>query len=166
MASDTAAKLPVIKDAFFRSEQHFQTTFDIHVDLDATSPLRLSEDIVGAINTLINNQFSNIITGMPSRRSPYFNLVEAVGDSNQVAISKKPPRPIIRRQDAPRCYDMNASIYVWWRDSIINCNEVLNDNTGIFVMPEQRSIDIDSEIDFEFVQFIMKKNEESYALIL
>ena len=157
MASDSAAKLPVIRDAFIRSENHFGERYDILVDLDATSPLRLSQDILGSIDTLLDNDFDNVITGMPARRSPYFNLVEEVDNSGKVVISKKPPCPIIRRQDAPRCFDMNASIYVWSQESILKSEEVLGPNTGIFIMPEERSIDVDSELDFQFVEFILSK---------
>ena len=160
MASDSAAKLPVIRDAFIRSENHYGENYDILVDLDATSPLRLPQDILGAIDTLLDNHFDNVITGMPARRSPYFNLVEEVDNTGRVVISKKLDHPIVRRQDAPHCFDMNASVYVWKHDSILNSEEVLGPNTGIFIMPEERSIDVDSELDFQFVEFILLKRLE------
>ena len=95
---------------------------------------------------------------MPSRRSPYFNLIErnAVG---QWDVSKKLENSIIRRQDAPPCYDMNASIYVWTRDSILKNNEVFNTTTELYVMPDERSIDIDSELDFQFVEFLLNQKK-------
>lgn len=40
MASDTAGKLDVIRDAFVRSEEYYKTKFDFQIDLDATAPLR------------------------------------------------------------------------------------------------------------------------------
>lgn len=48
---------------------------------------------------------------MPSRRNPYFNLIE-VDNSGRVVLSKTLNKAIARRQDAPKCYDMNASIYI------------------------------------------------------
>ena len=93
---------------------------------------------------------------MPSRKSPYFNLVE-VSDEGKVFLSKRLEKPVVRRQDAPKCYDMNASIYLWTRDALLNNDTVISGNTGLFVMPEERSIDIDTELDFEFVEFLMKK---------
>jgi len=53
---------------------------------------------------------------------------------------------------------MNASIYIWKRDIILNEKSLFLENTGLYIMPEERSIDIDSEIDFEFVEFLMEKN--------
>lgn len=158
MASDTAGKLEVIKDAFVRSEEYYQTSFDYLVDLDATAPLRSVQDIIGAYQQFLKDDNDNLITAMPSRRSPYFNLVEVDG-SGKVALSKKLSSSIVRRQDAPKSYDMNASIYIWKRDIILNENSIFLEKTGLYVMPEERSIDIDSELDFEFVEFLMRKQD-------
>lgn len=156
MASDTAGKLDVIRDAFVRSEVHYQDTFDYLIDLDATAPLRSVEDIINSFNQLLKNSNDNLITAMPSRRSPYFNLVE-VDLNGKVSLSKQLESTVLRRQDAPKSYDMNASIYIWKRDAILNESSLFLDSTGLYVMPEERSIDIDNELDFEFVEFLMRK---------
>ncbi|HLD22769.1 MAG TPA: acylneuraminate cytidylyltransferase family protein [Sulfuricurvum sp.] len=157
MASDTAGKLDVIRDAFIRSEAHYQSRFDYLIDLDATAPLRSVQDITDAYAQFLRDDNDNLITAMPSRRSPYFNLVE-MDETGKVALSKKLSGGIVRRQDAPKSYDMNASIYIWKRDIILNENSLFLGKTGLYVMPEERSIDIDTELDFEFVEFLMRKN--------
>lgn len=156
MASDTSGKLDVIKDAFVRSEEYYGKKFDYLVDLDATAPLRHIDDIVISFNQFLENNNDNLITAMPSRRSPYFNLVEQ-NKEGKVYLSKKLDSAIVRRQDAPKSYDMNASIYIWKRDVLLNEKSLFIENTGLYVMPEERSIDIDSELDFEFVEFLMRK---------
>ncbi|WP_419767370.1 cytidylyltransferase domain-containing protein [Arcobacter sp.] len=156
MASDTAGKLDVIKDAFKRSEEYYNTEFDYLIDLDATAPLRSIDDITDSFNQFKENDNDNLITAMPSRRSPYFNLVEQ--DKNgKVYLSKKLDNAVVRRQDAPKSYDMNASIYIWKREVILNESSLFLDNTGLYVMPEIRSIDIDTELDYKFVEFLMKE---------
>jgi CMP-N,N'-diacetyllegionaminic acid synthase len=160
MASDTAGKLDVIKDAFKRSEEYYNKKFDYLIDLDATAPLREVEDIVNSFKQFIENNNDNLITAMPSRRSPYFNLAEQ--DKNgKVYLSKKLDSSIVRRQDAPKSYDMNASIYIWKRKTILNENSLFLDNTGLYIMPEERSIDIDTELDSKFVEFLMKENKNA-----
>jgi CMP-N,N'-diacetyllegionaminic acid synthase len=159
LASDEAAKLPAIQHCVEEVECLSQKTFNVIVDLDATAPLRDSEDIIEAVNLLDKNNVSNVITGAPARRSPYFNLVE-LNDRGQVRLSKILEAPIVRRQDSPKCYDMNASIYVWQRNALIT-GTVLNEDTLLYVMPEIRSIDIDSELDFELVTFLMQRHEEN-----
>lgn len=158
LATDTAAKLPVIRHCFQEVEKITNERYDVLVDLDATSPLRNVEDIRGAVDLLETRQVSNVITGAPARRSPYFNLVEE-DPSGIVRLSKTLEKPIIRRQDAPKCYDMNASIYVWNRDTILTSNAIFNEDTLLYMMPEERSHDIDTELDFELVQFLLRRGE-------
>lgn len=160
LATDKAAKIPVIRHCVESVEALSGVKFDTCVDLDCTSPLRLIEDIVETVKILENEKRENMITGMPSRRSPYFNLVEENQDG-RITLSKKLGENIVRRQDAPKTYDMNASIYAWKRDVLQNNDILFLDTTGIYVMPEERSIDIDSDLDFEFVSFMMRKKNES-----
>lgn len=154
LATDQAAKLPVIKHCVAEVERQQSRSFDTIVDMDATSPLRSVADIVGAVALLEETGVSNVITGAPARRSPYFNLVE-VDERGVAGLSKRLNKEIVRRQDAPKCYDMNASIYVWTHDGLFGSDTVFNGDTRLYVMPEERSIDIDSELDFKFVEFIM-----------
>jgi len=157
MASDTAGKLGVIKDAFIRSEKHYGQQFDYLIDLDATAPLRNVDDILNSFEQFLKDNNDNLITAMPSRRNPYFNLVE-VDNNGKVRLSKKLANTIVRRQDAPKCYDMNASIYIWKRETILDEKKMFLDNTGLYIMPEERSIDIDTELDYQIVEFLMGKD--------
>jgi CMP-N,N'-diacetyllegionaminic acid synthase len=159
LATDSAAKLPVIKHCAMEVEKLTNLKFDTFVDLDCTSPLRDQEDIRNVIAMTENEDCSNVITGMNARRSPYFNLVEMNTDGF-VGLAKKLDKPIVRRQDAPQCFDMNASIYAWKREEFFLLESVLNSRTKIFVMPEERSIDIDSDLDFEIVKLLMEKKNE------
>jgi len=156
LATDQAAKLPAIKHCLLETEKITSEIFDIIVDLDATSPLRDVADIKEAVQLLEDSMVSNVITGMPARRSPYFNMVE-INDEGFAELSKKTTQVIVRRQDAPKVYDLNASIYVWKRHALIENNTLFNADTLLYVMPEERSIDIDSEIDFNFVELLMEK---------
>ena len=159
MASDQAAKLPAIQHCVRTIEETTHCEYDTIVDLDATSPLRIIDDIHKSIEMLENNlDTNNLITGTPSRRSPYFNLVE-LNEKGFVRRSKNLDNPIIRRQDSPKCFDMNASIYLWKRKAFYQAKTVITDETRLFVMPEERSIDIDSELDFEIVKLLMKNKE-------
>lgn len=155
LATDQAAKLPVIRHAVAAVEEVVGGRFDTCVDLDATSPLRSVDDIAAAVNLLEGSGCGNVITAMPSRRSPYFNMVET--DAHGVPhLSKPVSPPFVRRQDAPACFDMNASIYVWTRARLMSDLPLLATDTRLHVMPEERSIDIDSELDFEFVDYLMR----------
>ena len=162
LASNTCSKIPAIKHALKEAEKFYNKKFKFIVDLDVTSPLRRVEDIVGAYKTFIKIKGDILITGAKSKKNPYFNIVEIV--NKKVKRVKNSKKKIFRRQDAPKTFDMNASIYIWNRKTLINSksvNEVLErgvkSKTVLYEMPESRSIDIDSELDFKLVEFLLKK---------
>lgn len=162
LATDTAPKIPVIKHCLMELEKITGKKYQTMIDLDATSPLRTVQDIKEAIKLLRDNpDCSNVITGMNARRSPYFNLVEESGEKF-VKLCREISPPVTRRQDAPRCYDMNASIYAWERDQFFLLDKVLNSKTMIYVMPEERSIDIDSELDFKIVETLLRERMSEF----
>ena len=156
LASDGAPKLPAVQHCVNEVERISGENFDVIVDLGITSPLRLTKDIEGAVRLLEEKNVSNVITGCPARRSPYFNLVERDED-DYVRLSKPPEQIITRRQDAPECFDVNASVFVWNRSGLIGSKSVINADTLLFVMPEERSIDVDHEWEFEYVEFLFNK---------
>jgi CMP-N,N'-diacetyllegionaminic acid synthase len=50
---------------------------------------------------------------------------------------------------------MNASFDIWKRDTLLRSDTLFTGNTGIYVMPEERSIDIDSALDWRIVEMLM-----------
>jgi N-acylneuraminate cytidylyltransferase/CMP-N,N'-diacetyllegionaminic acid synthase len=160
MATDAAPKLPAIRHCLEQAIARSGNSPDIFVDLDVTSPLRIPSDISGTVDLLRKSGVRNVITGAPAHRSPYFNLVEARPDGS-VGLSKVVNPPIVRRQDAPRCFDMNASIYTWRVAAFLENPAVFYPDTRLFEMPEERSVDIDSELDFTLVELLLRKRLES-----
>ena len=154
LASDRAPKLPAIRHAVLAVEQRRGVRYDTIVDLDVTSPLRLTSDIQHAVQQLESSEAGNLITGTPSRRSPYFNMVERTPEGG-LSVVKMPPLAVHRRQDAPLTYDMNASIYGWRRETLLAEGSLFRDDTQLYVMPPERSWDIDSEEDWEYVAYLM-----------
>ncbi len=160
MAGDAASKLPPIAHAVRTVEDKRTGTFDVIVDLDVTSPLRTVDDIRGSVELYETRGVTNVITGAPARKVPYFNLVELTPDG-YVALSKKTEPRIERRQDCPPCFDMNAAVYVWNRDVFMTNPDVFYPDTLLYEMPESRSHDIDTPLDFDFVELIMTKYADS-----
>ena len=156
MATDTASKLPPIAHSVVTAETEYKITFDTVVDLDVTSPLRSVEDVAGAVHLMEERGVSNVLTGSLARKNPFFNLIELTPEG-YVTLSKPTEPRIERRQDCPPCFDMNAAVYVWQRFAIIERPHIFFDDTLLYEMPVERSFDIDSETDFEFVAFLMEK---------
>jgi len=155
LASDTAPKLPVIQHAVKYLEDKENEKFDLIVDLDPTSPLRTVEDLENAYNIMIQKDSINLFSVCLARKNPYFNMVE-LDDKGYAHLSKKLENPVFRMQDTPKVYELNASIYMYWRKHLFDMDSVINDGSIIYEMPDERSIDIDSEVDFKMVEFFIK----------
>jgi CMP-N-acetylneuraminic acid synthetase len=80
-------------------------------------------------------------------------MVEERADGT-VGLVKPPPKEVAGRQSAPKVYAMNASIYVWRRKSLHK--GLWGGRTVLHLMPRDRSIDIDSELDFKLVEILMQ----------
>ena len=150
LATATAAKLPVIRHLVAGVEAQGVAVERI-VDLDPTSPLRSAQDILDCI-ALLDAATDVVITGYPAEKNPYFNMVE-LDAAGRAALSKTLPGGVTSRQQAPAVYAMNASVYVWWRRTL---ERGLWDGVArLHPMPRERSIDIDSLIDFRLVEMLM-----------
>jgi len=157
LATDKSGKLDVLKHALSEIEKIYSEKFDIIFDLDVTSPLRSINDIKEAYKLFHKKKASKLITVTPARKNPYFNQVAI--KNNKVELVKKSKNIIVRRQSAPKIYDMNASIYIFKRLTLKKSKEIFPKNTIIYLMPEERSVDIDNTLDFKIVEMLLKKNK-------
>ena len=156
LSNDYSSKILAIRDVFSKSEIHFNKKFDICVDLDITSPLRNINDIKKSLKLFISKKkMQNLFSVCEARRNPYFNMVEIV--NKKLKRVKPLKKNIFRRQDAPKTYDCNASIYIWKKKSLLNFKTFYKSKTVLYVMPEERSWDIDNNFDFKIVKFLLKK---------
>ena len=164
LAGDFVSKIEVIKDTLSEMEEqnkHNIDRYDLIIDLDLTSPLRRDNDIEGVLNKLLENEtFDVTFSVAESRRSPYFNIVSQKDDGScKLAIESE----YISRQQAPKCYDMNASIYVYRREFLIEKDpqKVLDGKAACFEMIDTAVLDIDSEHDLELILMLSKFFYES-----
>ena len=155
LAGDRVSKVDVIQDLVARVVAS-GVEVDTVVDLDATSPLREIADIESAI-ALLDEDCDVVITGCPADKNPYFNMVEERPDGT-VGLVKPPARGVTSRQSAPPVYAMNASIYVWRLASL--ALGLWEGRPRLYVMPPERSVDVDTPLDWELVQILMRRRLE------
>ena len=153
LASDDAGKIDAIIDCLNHAESNLSKHFDYVIDLDVTSPLRNLIDIENCLEFTKDQGFKNLITVTNSKKNPYFNQIEITNEGPQLV---KSGHNIKGRQSAPKVYDMNASIYVWSRDFLINEKTLFSRDTIVYDMPEERSLDIDNELDFKIVKHLIE----------
>ena len=156
LSNDKVEKLKAIKHCLINAEKFFNLKFDYIVDLDVTAPLRSNNDINKIINLISKNKKAyNVLSLTPSRKNPYFNMVE-IKNNNKLEIVKKISKKIHSRQKAPKVYEINAGMYAWKRNSLIKNFELINKNTHYFIVPNARSVDIDTPEDFKIVKSLLK----------
>jgi CMP-N,N'-diacetyllegionaminic acid synthase len=156
LSNDKVEKLKAIKHCLINAEKFFNLKFDYIVDLDVTAPLRSNNDINKIISLISKNKKAyNVLSLTPSRKNPYFNMVE-IKNNNKLEIVKKISKKIHSRQKAPKVYEINAGMYAWKRNSLIKNFELINKNTHYFIVPNARSLDIDTPEDFKIVKSLLK----------
>lgn len=155
LATDKAGKVAVIRHTLVYCEEIFEEVYDAVMDLDVTSPVRKVHDLENAFNLFLETKPKTLFSVTPARRNPYFNMVEEMGDG-RVSLCKK--GDFVRRQDAPKVFDLNASIYIYDRNYLLEGNEnVISDNSIAYVMDDISRTDIDTELDFKFIEFLIKE---------
>lgn len=151
-------KFQVWKDALIKIEKFLKKKIDIFVDLDCTNPLRSSQDIKKSIQKLLKNYSAcdGVVSVSLSRKNPYFNMMEK-DKKGFFMLSKKLKKWPAARQLAPQVYDQVASIYCFKREFIINKKSIYDGKILGHEMTGLKSFDIDSQLDFEIIEFLFKK---------
>jgi len=157
LATDTAGAAPAIEHALVQAEEKFNIIYDTLVVLQATSPLREVQDIVSAVDQFEREpQGTNLLSVTEASASPYYTLIENSGQG--FALCK--PSDAVRRQDLPEVYEINGAIYVWSRDYFLTHKKAINEKTTVYVMPKERSVDIDTATDFAVAEFLMSRRAD------
>ena len=158
ISSDNASKLLAISHAFKEAEQYFKKKFDICFDLDLTSPLRNIDDIKKALKKFKKGNFNNLFSVTEAKKKPYFNMVEK--NKNTYSLSKKSKKNIFSRQKTPKVFELNASLYIFSRRFLLKKNKLFNKYSSVYVMPRERSIDIDDYLDLKLARYLFKNDKK------
>ncbi|MHB9011506.1 MAG: acylneuraminate cytidylyltransferase family protein [Ignavibacteriaceae bacterium] len=128
--------------------------YDILILLQPTSPLRISTDIDKSIEMLFEKKADSIISVCKTEHNPLWsNTLPSDGRMNEFL---KKELININRQRLPEFYRLNGAVYSAWIDYVVKNLSFFGENTFAYVMPIERSIDVDSSFDFEFCEFFMK----------
>ena len=155
LSGNRVAKWDVWKDSVAKIEKLYGpiTTF---VDLDCTAPLRLEEDIISALQLFKTQKPDMVMSCCEAKKNPYFNLLEPEKNGT-LRLSKRTAGILTARQNVPLVYEHAASTYVIDPDYIKSSQSLYEGRVIPYVMPAERCIDIDSELDFKIVEFLLKE---------
>jgi CMP-N,N'-diacetyllegionaminic acid synthase len=126
--------------------------YGLVVLLQPTSPLRSADDIDRAIELCVERRAPACVSVMAASESPYwmFTLEEA----KMRPLLGKAALPE-RRQDLPQAYSLNGAVYVARPPWLLETRSFLAEGTVAYVMPDERSVDIDEELDLKLAEILL-----------
>lgn len=135
-------------------------SFGRFVSLPATAPLRNSEDVLAAVRRHEEGGWDTVLAVTPSQRSPSFNMV-SLDEHGSARILLPPSSGVARRQDAPAVYDISTVVYVTTPSFIREANGLFDGRVGTVVIPRERAVDIDDEMDFLVAEALSQRGLHS-----
>jgi CMP-N,N'-diacetyllegionaminic acid synthase len=129
--------------------------FDQIVLLQPTSPLRTNLDIDSALEYCANHSASSCVSVCESKYSPS-NMFEILENSGLRRFFKG--ESLSRHQLNPRYYIINGAIYISCTNILIETKKFINNDTIGYLMDQENSLDIDSELELEWFAFKLQCN--------
>jgi CMP-N,N'-diacetyllegionaminic acid synthase len=155
LATDTAGKFHVWQHALDVTEA-ITGPATAFLDLDCTSPLRLAEDITGALDLFADQSPDMVMSCCEARKNPYFNLVEPDA-SGALQVSKPLPGRVLARQQAPMVYEHVGVVYVVAPGYLRRATGLYDGRVIPYVLPAERCHDIDTAFDWTIVEFLLQR---------
>lgn len=141
-------------DAVFHALEQVPS-YDKLVLLQATSPLRSVEDIDLSLEKSLQSPFC--VSVVENSESPFWSYFTDENMRMKPVISSS---TFTRRQDIPKTYIANGAIYIADIEALKREKTFFTKETLAYIMPSERSVDIDTLDDFEFLEFKLRKNSE------
>lgn len=152
LSSDTSGSREVINHAlaFF---EHQGRHYEKITLLQPTSPFRIASDIQNMLN-LLTNRLDMVVSVREAHDNPYYNLFE----ENSYGFLEATNRTnLTRRQDMPKVYAYNGSVYVIRSSSIKEKTFSNFEKVVKYEMDAIHSIDIDTQLDWMIAEMIAEK---------
>lgn len=155
---DSSSPWDAVKEALDKYENSGKI-FDSITLLQPTSPLRTPDDIIEAHKIFNNNNANAVVSVCEAEHSPLWCNTLPSNDSLSNFIGEellgKP------RQTLPTYYRINGAIYIVQSEYLKNDGNLYKDNCFAYIMPRERSIDIDQELDFNIAEMIYCKTRNN-----
>lgn len=158
LSNDEAKSIDVLQHAVDFYESHLKQHYAYIMLLQPTSPLRQVQDIEQAFATLLQYEADSLQSVTLSHNHPY--LLRELEEEQLVPYLKHEDSHL-RRQDLKDVYALNGAIYIMKRDVLMIDHSLVGHRNCGYIMPEERSIDIDTAFDLRLAQFMLTESRQS-----
>lgn len=161
LAQDTSTTADVIAYVLntLKKEENYEP--DIIVILQPTSPLRTWEDIQLALELLIDNSDADSVVSV--QEAPHNYIPEKIMylENGRLVSYAEDSQNYTTRQALPKYYGRNgAAIYAFRTAVFLKTNSYYGDKCLPYIMPPEKSIDVDTLFDLKIIRFLLgEKNE-------
>jgi N-acylneuraminate cytidylyltransferase/CMP-N,N'-diacetyllegionaminic acid synthase len=135
--------------------EYYNYEYENFVVLQPTSPLRTAEDIDKAISLFNSKKADSVISFSEMTHPP--SWAKTIDENLHVKDYFTNPYHGRNRQEIPQGYIPNGAIFVFNYYKLKELKKYYTDKTYAYIMPLERAIDIDTKIDFEFAEFLMRR---------
>lgn len=154
---DTPGIAPILHAAQWLKERQSYVP-DYVMCLQPTSPLRTFEDIEAVLQMARERQAEAVISVTPVDQHPrWMKTISEDGILHDYATSAS---PVTRRQDLPPVYALNGAIYLIRFDLLMQNQSLYADQTLAYIMPAERSLDIDTPWELYLADLVLKDKIE------
>ena len=154
LATDTAS----VHDAVIHALDELACTDGFVVLLQATSPLRTAADIDTCIESCVAAAAPSAVTVAVASKPPQWIFRIDAGQTLDRLMADEGPD---RRQDAELVYALNGAVYVARIDWYRSRRTFICDQTVATVMPPERSVDVDTEMDLLLARALVASTQEN-----
>ncbi|MNJ55977.1 CMP-N,N'-diacetyllegionaminic acid synthase [compost metagenome] len=144
LASDTARTFDVVMDCLTRLE-HQGEYYDDVVLLQPTSPMRSIQDLEDSYALYKKNRYQTVVS-VCEIDHPIQWTGHVVGDGQLTGVDFS---TAVRSQDIRKSYRVNGAVYIFSTDQLRKNKTFYTQNVFAHIMPRERSVDIDTRLDFE-----------------
>ncbi len=154
LATDETSSMDVVLHAIDWIEK-FDKAYDLIILLQPTSPNRISEDIDNSIELIFHKNASSIVSVCKVDHHPHWS--NTLPPDGCMVNFVRTEIAYQNRQELSNFYRLNGAIYLAYCDYLKTQKSFFGDETYAYIMPGERSIDIDCQIDFEFAEFLLQR---------
>jgi CMP-N,N'-diacetyllegionaminic acid synthase len=155
LASDYASQVDVVLHALETIERTEGIRFEVLLLLQPTTPLRTASDIDSSLEKLFESGADSVISVYRVEHGHPYYMYTLDGDRPLPLLKIASQTP--RRQDFPLIYVRNGAIYATRRESLTKYRSLLGPDTRAYIMPFERSINIDTEFDLSLAEFLLRQ---------
>ena len=155
LAGDDSPHVDVLLHALDWMNRHQDYRPEYLLLLQPTSPLRTGRDIDAAVALGLDRDADGVVGVCEAATHPY--LVKSITGDGRLIDFIKPPEGYLRRQDLPPVHAINGAIYLVKSSIIKERRTWFTEKTHAYVMPPERSLDVDTPWDFHLVELVLNE---------